>query len=285
LPAQVAEASPRRLGERDFARLVKAVREACGIHLGPGKRTMLEGRLRRRLRALGLASFSEYVELLADSATRERELPELIDAVTTNETSFYREAKQFAYLATKGLERLAAAGAGSQWRLGAWSAGCSTGEEPYTLAMVLAEAAPQHLPRGFNVLATDISQAALAQAERAIYPAAEVARLPPAMLSRYVMRARDQRLGVIRIAPELRRLVRFEHLNLVAPRGQPRDSFDLVFCRNVLIYFAPAERLGILKHLCARLRPGGILCLGHADGSAAAGLPLRALLPNTFERV
>jgi chemotaxis protein methyltransferase CheR len=151
--------------------------------------------------------------------------------------------------------------------------------------MVLAEAGAQRLPRGFAILATDISRVVLEQARSGIYPEAAAAALPPALRGRYVMRARDRRLGVVRVVPELRRCVRFEPLNLVAPAGRPRDQFDLVFCRNVLIYFTPEDQRRILKHLCGRLRQGGIMCLGHADGGAAAGLPLRPLMPNTFERI
>jgi hypothetical protein len=178
---------------------------------------MLEGRLRRRLRALDLADFRSYVDLLEDPARGQGELQDLIDCVTTNQTAFWREPQQLEFLLHEGVAQLAAAtGAGTRRQLRAWSAACSSGEEPYCLAMILAERARDgSLPRGSSVLATDISHAMLARARRAVYPADAAEPLPPDLHARYLMRARDRRLGVVRIAPEIRAAVRFGRLNLI----------------------------------------------------------------------
>jgi chemotaxis protein methyltransferase CheR len=274
------------LAPEELEWLARLIRTSCGIKLGPGKRSMLEGRLRRRLRALGLADFQAYLELLADPALQVRELPELIEAVTTNHTSFWREPKQFTYLAEEGLARLAGLGAGTQAPLRAWSAACSTGEEPYTLAMVLAEAAREGpIPRGFAVLGTDIAPAALAHARRAVYREQDVAPLPPALRLRHLMRARDRSLGLVRVAPELRRAVELAPINLIERAWPVQGPFDLILCRNVLIYFELEDQRRVLSKLCERLRPGGILCLGHADNTMAVKLPIRAVRANIYERL
>lgn len=271
----------------DFAVVARLVGEICGIALGPNKRTMLEGRLRRRLRALGLDGFGDYVALLEDPERGLDELQELIDCVTTNQTAFWREPQQLEYLLAEGVAQVAAAtGGGTHRPLRAWSAACSSGEEPYCLAMLLAERQRGGaLPRGFSVLATDISRAMLDRAKRAVYPADAAEPLPPALHARYVLRARDRRLGVVRIAPELRAAVRFGFLNLIDATFRVGEPFDLVLCRNVLIYFEPAMQARILGKLCRHLRGGGLLCLGHADNTMGLRLPLRQLRANTYVRL
>ncbi len=278
------------LDPADFAVVARLVREICGIALGPNKRTMLEGRLRRRLRVLDLADFRSYVDLLEDPTRGRDELQDLIDCVTTNQTAFWREPQQLEFLLNEGVAQVAAAtGAGTRHPLRAWSAACSSGEEPYCLAMILAERARDgSLPRGFSVLATDISHAMLARASRAVYPADAAEPLPPALHARYLMRARDRRLGVVRIAPEIREAVRFGRLNLIDPTFRVGEPFDHVLCRNVLIYFDAAEQARILGKLCRHLREGGLLCLGHADNTMGLRLPLRQLRQlraNTYVRL
>jgi chemotaxis protein methyltransferase CheR len=271
------------LGKDEFAWLAGVVRDTCGIALTPGKRTMLEGRLRRRLRARELDTFAEYVRLLHDPEIRICELQELVDAVTTNQTSFFREPAHFDYLAGEGLARLLPDAAGRPLR--AWSAACSSGEECYTLAMVLAETVPERVAGGFSILGTDISLTVLRKATRAIYSETAVAPVPAPLRARYLLRARDHGLGLVRVVSELRRMTRFGHLNLTDQTYRLPQPFDLIFCRNVLIYFAPPLQRFILEQLCRHLRPGGILCLGHADTTSATKLPLRLLRANIYERL
>jgi chemotaxis protein methyltransferase CheR len=283
MPNAVPSWSRATLGKDEFAWLAGVVRESCGIALAPGKRTMLEGRLRRRLRARELGTFAEYVRLLQDPRIRSRELQELVDAVTTNQTSFFREPAHFDYLAGEGLARLLPDAVGRPLR--AWSAACSSGEECYTLAMVLAEAAPERLAGGLAILGTDISLTVLRKATRAIYSEADAAPVPAPMRARYFLRARDRDLNLVRVVPELRRVARFGHLNLTDQTYRLEQPFDLIFCRNVLIYFEPPMQHFILGQLCRHLRPGGILCLGHADTASATKLPLRLLRANIYERL
>jgi chemotaxis protein methyltransferase CheR len=272
------------LDPRAFAWLSDLVRKTCGIELPPGKRTLLEGRLRRRLRALELGRFSEYVDLLQDPMARQQELQALVDAVATNQTAFYREPRQFQYLLEGAAARLGIED-GVPRPVRAWTAACSTGEEPYTLAMVLAEWGRRQPSRGFDILATDISLTALDRARRAVYRLADLAPLPAHWLARYAMRSRDRKHALARIVPELRARVTFDHANLIDPRDLPDGIFDVIFCRNVLIYFDLEQRRRILLRLCARLRAGGMLCLGHADNLNNMRLPLRVLEVNTYERL
>jgi chemotaxis protein methyltransferase CheR len=270
------------LTAEQFARIAGLVTRTCGIALSPAKRTMLEGRLRRRLQANGLGSFAAYVELLNDPQRRAGELQHLIDAVTTNHTAFWREPVHFEFLLEGGLTALLPEI--GERPLRAWSAACSSGEEPYTLAMVLAEALPAVSDRGFSILATDISISMLQKAARSVYREEDTAPLPERMKERHLLWARDGS-GLCRVTPELRRLVRLAQLNLTDKSWQLGGLQDLIFCRNVLIYFDQDTRVQILQRLCQHLRPGGILCLGHADHIMGCELPLRSVRANTYVRL
>jgi chemotaxis protein methyltransferase CheR len=267
-----------------FAELARFIGEHAGINLTPAKRQMLESRLQRRLRALELRGFGDYMTLLAGPETRAQELPHLIDAVTTNQTAFFREPGQFEYLQKSGLARLAETRGRQVRPLRAWSAASSTGEEPYTLAMVLEAASGAHFTAGYEIVASDISRRVLEHGRRAIYNATDLAAVP-AEMRRYFMRARDRGLDLVRIVPEIRAKVRFVELNLMASSYAIDEGFDIVFCRNVLIYFTPEIQGAVLKRICRHLRPGGLLCLGHADRASNFGLPLRSIRAHTFERI
>jgi chemotaxis protein methyltransferase CheR len=273
------------LASDQFAQFAELVDRVCGIHLPDGKRMMLEARLRRRLRALGLASFPEYLDLLDDPLRREAELPRLIEVVTTNKTAFFRERAHFDFLIEEGLDLLAQTGAGQHRPLRAWSAACSTGEEPYTLAMVLAGVPKSSLLRGVEIHASDISDAVLSAAQRGIYSLDVLSEIPEPHCSRWIMRPRDPTLKVVRIAPELRRLVQFHKINLMDSHYNLRGPMDLVFCRNVLIYFDGSRKLDVLRKLTRCLNPGGLLCLGHADNTMGMSLPLRMVRPNIYARI
>jgi chemotaxis protein methyltransferase CheR len=272
-----------RLSPTDFDRLGRFIQAASGIKMAPNKLTMLEMRLRRRLRVLGIDSFAAYCRRLFDEGGLQSEAVHLIDAVTTNKTDFFREPAHFRYLADAVVpELLEARGEGTQ--LTFWSAACSTGAEPYTLAMVLDDLAGR-LPFRYSILATDICTEVLQTAIAGIYPAATLEPTPEALHKRYVQRSRDRSQGLVRIAPELRSKVRFGRLNLIEPTlPAPRD-LDVVFCRNVLIYFDRPTQHQVVRRLCDHLRPGGYLFLGHSETLVGADLPLRQTAPSTFLRI
>jgi chemotaxis methyl-accepting protein methylase len=272
------------LQERHFAKLARLVEEHAGIRLPPGKRTMVEGRLRKRIRALGIADLDEYGRAIFEGDKLDDEFIHLVDCMTTNKTDFFREPDHFDFLRERAMPLLASLRRGVDPPLKFWSAAASIGAEAYTIAMVAAEALGLD-GRRFSVLGTDISTEVIAQAQRAVYPSAMIDPIPPPLRKRYVMRAVDAERREIRIVPELRRTVRFQCLNLMDPTYRVERDFDVIFCRNILIYFAKATQGAVLRRLCNHLRQGGFLILGHSESLAGAELSaMRQVAPTIFQR-
>jgi chemotaxis protein methyltransferase CheR len=275
-----------RLSARDFARLSKFIQDYSGIKMPPGKMTMVEGRLRRRVRATRAANLNAYCRYLFDQDGLEKEAIHLIDAVTTNKTEFFREPQHFKYLAEQILPELTASRRGTTTTpLKMWSAACSIGAEPYTIAMVMADHARKQAGLRGTILATDLCTEVLRTAIQGIYPEQMMAPVPPASRKSYVMRSKDPGRGLARIVPELRQLVQFGRLNLM-DRDYPFErDMDVIFCRNILIYFDKPTQEGVLRRLCDHLRPGGYLFLGHSETLAGFDLPLQVVGTTLFRRV
>jgi chemotaxis protein methyltransferase CheR len=260
------------LHERDFCRFSELIQEKCGIHIPLSKKSMLEARLQKRLRCLVIPSFDAYGAYLFSQAGMHEELPHLIDVVTTNKSDFFREAAHFEFLAEKIVREFAAAGPGRKLKV--WSAGCSTGEEAYTLAMVLSEATGNYSGLGFLILATDISTIVLEKAKLGIYEEEKTVPVPWDLKRKYFMINRDRSKRLVRIVPELRSRVTFMHFNLVDKEFCLAEQKDVIFCRNVIIYFNRATQEKLLGQLCSRLVPGGYLFLGHSETLNGFNLPL-----------
>jgi chemotaxis protein methyltransferase CheR len=274
-----------RLRRADFARLAAFIEDYAGIKMPPSKTTMLEGRLHRRVRALDLANLDAYCRYLFEQDGLRAESVHLIDAVSTNKTDFFREPEQFRLLRARLLPAWRdGPDAARPGRLRAWSSACSTGAEPYTLAMVLAEFVRDHAGAPAEILATDISTDVLATARRGIYPQSMAEPIPPPLRARYLLRSRDRARGLVRMAPPLRAMVRFGRFNLMDAAYDLGGAFDLVFCRNVLIYFGRETQAAVLRRLCGQLRRGGALFLGHSESIGGLGLPLTPLGANVFQR-
>ena len=287
LKSQPADDFQDHLSLRDFSRIAQLVEGESGIKLPSGKRLMVEGRLRKRVRSLGLPNFDAYCERLFSAEGHEQELTHLINAVTTNKTDFFREPEHFDLLVERMVpELIAARRSESQPLLKVWSAASSTGAEAFTLAMVLSELRRQRSDFRFAILGTDISTSVIAQGRRAVYSAEMIAPVPPDMQARYVMHSR--RAGPrreVRIVPELRRLVNFAHLNLMN-QSYPFDSdVDVIFLRNVLIYFEKADQDRVVTRLIGHLRPGGYLVLGHSESMIGTSLPVRQIAPAVFQKL
>ena len=246
---------------------------------------MVEGRVAKRVRALGLDSPNDYADRFFNGLLAPGEDVQLIDCVTTNKTDFFREPDHFTFLRDTAIPQLIAARGGrGPHTLKFWSAASSIGAEAYTMAMVAADLAAERRDFQFAILGTDISTEVLRQARKGIYTADLVEPVPPAMRKRYIMTARDPERPEVRIVPELRRLVRFERLNLVEPVQQIDRDVDVIFCRNVLIYFDKPTQTRVVSMLAGHLRPGGFLVLGHSE--AMAGEPmteLRQVRPTIFQ--
>lgn len=275
------------LSPRGFKRIADLIGTEVGIKLPPAKRTMVEGRLRKRVRALGLTSLDAYSDFLFEESGIAMERVHLIDAVTTNKTDFFREPDHFDLLREQLVpDLLKTRRAGNQPMLKIWSAASSTGAEAYTLAMVLADLAAQRGDFRFSILGTDISTVVLAQGERAVYSAEMIAPVPPVMQQRYLMHARRPAgRHEVRIVPELRRLVRFARLNLM-DSSYPFDSdVDVILLRNVLIYFEKSDQERVIKRLINHLRPGGYLLLGHSESMIGTADTMRPVAPAVFQKV
>lgn len=277
---------PDRLDRRDFARLARFIQSYSGIKMPPNKITMVEGRLRRRVRALGFAGVGDYCRYLFDQDGLDQEAVHLIDAVTTNKTEFFREPEHFRVLTEAVLPELASArriNARSPLKL--WSAAASIGAEAYTLAMVV-HAFGSALP-GFaaRILATDLCTEVLRTAQLGIYPESMVQPVPADLRRRYLMKARNPGRAAVRMVPELRAMARFARLNLMDENYPVDPDMDVIFCRNILIYFDKPTQETVLQRLCRHLRAGGYLFLGHSESLAGLHLPLRPVGHTVFRHV
>jgi chemotaxis protein methyltransferase CheR len=277
------KAAEHRLSERNFARLTEIIHDFCGISMNANKRTLLESRLRRRMKAVGIDDINLYCTTLFDkhSVFAEEEFVRLIDAVTINKTDFFREPMHFELLQKRILPEAVAAGRSA---LKLWSAACSVGAEPYTLAMVADDFCSDRRGLDYAVLATDICTSALQHALSGRYSEKMIAPIPGRMRRKHLMTARDQQRSEFRMAPHLRSKIFFAQLNLMTDRYPVPLDFDAIFCRNVLIYFDRADQIKVLERLCGHLRPGGYLALGHSESIIDIKLPLTACGNTLFRR-
>jgi chemotaxis protein methyltransferase CheR len=274
------------LSAREFERLARLINSYSGIKMPPSKRTMVELRLRRRLRATGLPSLGAYCRFLFEQGGLADEMVHLIDAVTTNKTEFFREPDHFRLLSSTAAPRLLAdRRAGSRKLLKFWSAGCSTGAEAYTIAMVMSEFAQRTGEADFSIIGTDICTEVLSEAVCGIYPDAMMAPVPAELRARYARRSKDRSLGLTRIAPALRSKAAFGRMNLMDSSYPLERDMDVVFCRNTLIYFDKPTQNAVLERLCDHLRPGGYLFLGHSETLSGFDLPLAPAGPTTFRKL
>lgn len=263
------------LSEEEFACFRQFILREAGIDLPPGKRPLVQSRLSKRLRILGLDSYAAYWRLLRapeNHAERQR----AVNLLSTNETYFFREPQHFQWLERQVLalrER-------QTGMIKVWSAACSTGEEPYTIAMVLAETLG--ISGNWRIFATDINTKVLASAKRGVYPLDRVRRTPPLLWQRYLLRGRDEYEGMVKVAPELARKVEFSQLNLLQCNQFHHTEIDIVFLRNVLIYFNEATKLDVLAHLCTRMKNGGHLLIGHSESLHKLDLPLVQEEPSRY---
>lgn len=263
------------MSDKLFIRFKEFIETNLGIRMPDAKKTMLQARLQKRMRKLGIESFEDYYQYVFSKKGRESELHHMIDVVTTNKTDFFREPRHFDYLyhvvlpeivyrLKKGVDR----------RVKVWSAGCSTGEEAYTLAMVLSEFANKCEGFNFWILATDISTHVLNKAETGIYEEDRIEAIPLYLRKKYLLRSKDKSKRLVRIVPELRNHVRFERLNLMDRHYNIPELMDIIFFRNVLIYFDRTIQEQVLNRMSSYLIPGGYLFVGHSETLSGLNIPL-----------
>ena len=274
----------------DFAEIGRILADVAGIQIGPGKEALVRSRLARRMREIGVATFTDYVARVREDGTG-RERAEMIDLLTTNKTEFFREPAHFDVLR----EAVVPAFAGAAGGLRVWSAGCSTGEEAYTLAIVLRDAMDASGSReggssaqsssvphalGPRVLATDLSRRALATAVRGVYSSARLADVAPASVRAHFMPVADDAWSV---TPSLRALVRFAQLNLM-DAWPMRGPFHAIFCRNVMIYFDKPTQQRLVARFHTLLAPGGYLFVGHAESLSAVAHDFSYIRPAVYRK-
>jgi chemotaxis protein methyltransferase CheR len=273
------------INDRDFARLSSFIHSKYGIKMPEGKRVLLESRLRRRLRVLGMNSYSEYCDYLFSPEGTQNELIHMIDVVTTNKTDFFREPKHFDYLVQTALpELINRYGATIRRKYTIWSAGCSTGEEPHTLVMVLSEFAERQHGFNFSIIATDISTRVLEHARRGVYKEEVVQPVPVAMRMKYLLKGKDKNKGLVRVVPQLRSLINFRRLNFMDSDFGMKEPVDIIFCRNVIIYFDKPTQEQLLNRFCHNLIPGGYLFMGHSETLNGLGVPLVSAGPMVYRK-
>ncbi len=280
---QAFEYSAASLSSREFARLSGFIYEQCGIKMPEAKKTMLEGRLQKRLRTLGMKSFEEYGSYLFSPEGTRLEVVQMIDLVTTNKTDFFREPEHFDYLTERVLPEWCQKNGGR--KLTVWSAGCSTGQEPYTLAMVLSEFAVGRPGFDFQILATDISTRVLEKAKNAVYAEDLLSPVPQPLKKKYLLRSKDRSSGLVRIVPELREKVRFRRLNFLDGDFGLREPLDVIFCRNVIIYFDRPTQERLLQRFYGHLRPGAHIFMGHSETLSGLDVPLVSVYPTVYRKL
>ena len=263
------------------------IRSITGISLPPSKVQMIDQRLRRRVVAFGLPDTEAYLERLLGGDLPGDELRTVIDLITTNTTSFFREADHFDFLVDHIAAEIAARSTPARTaRLKLWSAASSEGAEAFTAAMVLEEGRRKGMVFDYAILGTDISQRMLDRAEAAIYGNDQLSTVPPDLLRRYFLSSRDPSVaGKSRVVPELRRRVRFRHLNLMDDSYPVDRDVDVIFLRNVLIYFDPADKERVVDRLARHLKPGGYLLVGHAESMVVRNDNLRQMKPTIFRKI
>jgi chemotaxis protein methyltransferase CheR len=277
--------SPAVLSANDFSKLSSFIYEKCGIKLPDSKKIMIEARLRKRLRDLNIDSYSEYCQLLFSSRNDNKEITQMIDLVTTNKTDFFREPKQFNFLSEIALPELEDKyGAGTKRPLRIWSAGCSTGEEPYTLSIVINEFAKEKNKFSYNILATDISTHVLEIAKLGIYEEERTQVIPSPLMHKYFLKSKNKEKRVVRIIPELRKTIDFQWLNFMDNNFGVSGKFDAIFCRNVIIYFDKETQDRLIAKLVDYLVPGGYLFLGHSESIFKTNLPITQMAASTYMR-
>ena len=262
----------------EFHRFRTLIYDESGISLADQKQTMLTSRLSKRVRELGLTTFSEYYDAVISDASRE-EFTRMLDLISTNKTGFFREPKHFAFLRERILPDLK-----GEKRIRIWSSACSTGEEPYTIAMTFFEQVQDPEQWDCRILATDLSTRVLVKASAGMYEEARFRDVPPEVLRRHFLRGRGACAGLFKVKPHLAATIRFRRLNLMDERFPIRSALDLIFCRNVMIYFDRPTQETLVNKFHRYLRPGGYLFIGHSESLQWVSHPFQAVEPTIYRK-
>ena len=279
----MSDNQPAQLSDADFVKLSTFIYSNYGIKLPLSKKIMLQSRLSSRLKVNNMNSYADYTKFVLSGTAGEAEIINMIDLVSTNKTDFYREAMHFDFMREVVLPEYINRGTNEPLKI--WSAASSSGEEAYTIAMVISEFIETNRRFDFEILGTDISSRILEKATLGIYPIDRVDVVPLAQKKKYLLRSKDQENPMVRIAPFLRSKTRFQRLNLMDASYNVPKEFDLIFCRNVLIYFDRETQEKVINKLCLHLKKGGYFFLGHSESISGIDVPLKPLKPTMFLKI
>ncbi|MBU0674211.1 MAG: chemotaxis protein CheR [Proteobacteria bacterium] len=268
-----------------FLRFQEVIMSELGINVTSAKKTMIQARLAKRLRIRQLHSYEEYFDYVFKTADGRAEIQDFIDVITTNKTDFFREPHHFDYLIGTALPQLLARNERNIPRvINLWSAGCSSGEEPYTLAMLMDDFIHSQPGINYSILASDICTTVLKKAQSAIYPQNLAAPIPLGFKKKYLLKSKDRAKNQVRIVPQLRSKVRFKQINFMDPDFDLPTRMDIIFFRNVIIYFDHETQQTVLEKMCRHLRTGGYLFIGHSETLSGFRLPLTAVGPTIYRK-
>ncbi len=270
------------LTEREFEKISRLVYDHCGIHLTEGKKELVKARLGKRIRNGPFRSFQDYYQFVLKDESGQ-ELVQLLDSITTNFTFFFREPQHFDYLRSEILPELMKNQRQEKKRLRFWSAACSSGEEPYSIAITLLEALAHPL-RDFSILATDLSTKVLRMAELGIFPKDRIQSVSPLLVKKYFLKGEGDWKDYVKVKEEVRSLVQFKRLNLMEPFCHP-EPFDCIFCRNVMIYFDRKTQSHLINRLYGCLKVGGFLLIGHSESLTGIDHPFRYIRPSIYKKI
>lgn len=269
-----------KMDNESFERLSTYVTREYGIKLPLAKKTMLESRLNKKVKALGLNCYKEFLDFIFSEEGKHGELFNVIDLITTNKTDFFREAAHFHFLVNEYLPQLKAEYKLNNLKI--WSAGCSTGEEPYTLIMALEEFRKKSPETTYSLLASDVSTRVIQTAFQGIYDIEKIAPVPIEMKRTYFLRSKSN-TRLVRVRPEFRKKLQFKRINFMDGNfGLNKADYDIIFCRNVLIYFDKMTQEKVIMKFCSHLKPGGLLFLGHSESIIGMSLPLKQIRPTVY---
>jgi len=273
-----------KMTDDEFNRLSEFVYKQSGIKMPPAKKIMLQSRLQKRLRELKITSFKEYSDYVFSEDGLKNEIIHMLDVVSTNKTDFFREPVHFDFLNSHVLPEFLNENKNHN-NFKVWSAGCSSGEEPYTIAITLNEFKNENSKFDYSILGTDISSQILQKAVQAIYKEERIANIPIEIKRKYFLKSKDRINKTVRVAQTLRGKAHYQRLNFMSDSYNLPDLFDVIFCRNVLIYFNRETQEQVINRLCAKLKSGGYLFIGHSESILGMSVPLEQIKPTIFRRI
>jgi len=273
-----------KMSEGDFNRLSSFIFDQSGIKMPPVKKVMLQSRLQKRLKELKMTSFKEYADYVFSDEGQKNEIIHMLDVVSTNKTDFFREPVHFDFLVSNVLPEFNSNKRESNC-LKVWSAGCSSGEEPYTIAITLNDYKQNNINFDYSILGTDISSQILQKASLAVYKEERIVNIPLETKRKYFLKSKDNTKKNVRVVKDLRNKVIYKRFNFMDEVYNISESFDIIFCRNVLIYFNRETQENVIKKLCGKLKSGGYLFIGHSESIMGMNVPLEQIKPTIFRRI